>query len=303
MPQVQEEEREALSCLTRLTSLAFTAAGKGAVGLSLLPLARLQHLHIALAHTHEHFLVLHPRLDWAQLRRLTTLTSLHISHLAATTFFAAPEVTWSDEAPTEREADRLVAALPRMRSLHLRWVVPRDRPCRMEAGSPHGSGCLCFTCCRWASRHPPLDTALRRCVGIQARRALAGCRLPLPLPGCRLSYCQLLEEHATEGPPQELSIPSPDGDPRRFLRTIQRVPVRAPGRRRPDSHYAAWWQPALQARLAAAADAAPDAVGIPPEAAQRYLAAAGEVAGWSAIRAGSYRTFDVLVVYESAPSC
>ena len=121
LPQLQEEDRDALSALTGLTRLSFSAGGKGAVGPSLRALTRLQALHISLAHRHEHFIVLHPKVDWQALREsLPQLRWLSITHLAANTFFAAPEVTWSDEAPTAHEVDLLVAALPHIQRVQLR---------------------------------------------------------------------------------------------------------------------------------------------------------------------------------------
>ncbi|PSC76760.1 disease resistance protein isoform B [Micractinium conductrix] len=120
LPQLEEGEREALAALTRLTRLDFTAAGKSAVGPSLLPLApRLLELSVSLAHKHEHFIVAYPRVEWASLRALTSLRRLTVAHLAAYTFFAAPEVTWSDEASTAHEADLLVAALSEVRAVEL----------------------------------------------------------------------------------------------------------------------------------------------------------------------------------------
>jgi hypothetical protein len=115
-----------------------------------------------------------------------------------------------------------------------------------------------------------------------------------------LSYCRLAEEHATgEGEPQLLLIPDPDGRPRRFRRTIERVPVRQPGRRRADAWYSAWWQPALQAQLAQLAAVpggltAVDAI----EALERYREDELEMAGWVRIRPGAHRTFDVAVEYS-----
>lgn len=120
LPLLGEEEREALSRLTGLTRLAFTAGGRGAVGPSLRPLARLQHLTLRLWHVHEHFLVLHPRLDWAALAALASLRRLEVCHLAANTFFAAPEVTWLDEAPAAHQADVLVGTLPDIEQLVMR---------------------------------------------------------------------------------------------------------------------------------------------------------------------------------------
>lgn len=122
LPQLSEEEREGLSALTSLTRLAFTAAGKGAVGPSLLPLSRLQDLHVSLAHILEHFIVLHPRLEWGALRTLRDLRQLSVHHLAANAFFPAPEATWSDEAPVAHEAELLLAALPHIHRVELRCL-------------------------------------------------------------------------------------------------------------------------------------------------------------------------------------
>lgn len=120
LPLLGEEDRQALSSLTGLTRLAFTAAGRGAVGPSLRPLARLRDLTLRLWHVHEHFLVLHPRLDWAALASLAVLRRLEICHLAANTFFSAPEVTWLDEAPAAHQADLLLGALPEVEQLEMR---------------------------------------------------------------------------------------------------------------------------------------------------------------------------------------
>ena len=90
------------------------------MGPSLLPLARLAVLHVALAHTLEHFICLHPALDWASLRRLPSLRRLRVEHLAANALFSAPEVTWMDEAPAAHQADDLLAALPRIQEVALR---------------------------------------------------------------------------------------------------------------------------------------------------------------------------------------
>lgn len=132
LPQLGEAERCSLSLLTSLTRLAFAAAGRGAVGPSLRTLRQLAHLHISLAHVHEHFIVLHPRLEWAALRQLGSLQRLSITHLAAYSFFPAPEATWSQEAPVAAEAERLLGSLPLLEALQLRW-----------AGTPWGavSGC------------------------------------------------------------------------------------------------------------------------------------------------------------------
>lgn len=122
LPELGEPEREALAALTALTRLAFTAAGKGAVGPSLLALTRLQSLAISLAHEREHFIVLHPRVDWGALRTLRCLRQLSLCHLAAYAFFPAPEVTWSDEAPVAVEAEQLLAELPGIQTVQLRWA-------------------------------------------------------------------------------------------------------------------------------------------------------------------------------------
>ena len=125
----------------------------------------------------------------------------------------------------------------------------------------------------------------------------------LPLPNiqrsARLSYCRLAEEHVTGDEPEELLIAHPhSGRPRRFLRSIEPVPVRLPGRRRPDSWYTAWWVQAVQAQLTAkAAAAAGQGGGGGDDAAQRFLAERGEVGGFAAMRPGNHRTFDVLVRY------
>lgn len=102
--------------------------------------------------------------------------------------------------------------------------------------------------------------------------------------------------------PEELRIPHPrTGSPRRFMRTIEPVPVRLPGRRRPDRWYAAWWVQAVQSQLAARAAAAGEQEGGEEEdAAQRFLAERGEVGGYAAMRPGNHRTFDVLVRYTKA---
>jgi hypothetical protein len=120
LPAVGEADRDALAALTGLTRLAFMAAGSRAVGPSLAPLKRLRRLRIALAHTHEHFLVLHPLVDWDALARLTSLHSLAIDHLAANVLFSMPEVTWSSEVPAAQRADQLLGALPRLAELQLR---------------------------------------------------------------------------------------------------------------------------------------------------------------------------------------
>lgn len=121
LPKLDEAGRDALSLLTSLTRLRFVAAGKGAVGPSLTPLTRLQHLAVVLWHQHEHFIVLHPSIDWAVLRCCTSLRRLAVEHLAANTFFAAPELPWTQaETPVALEADLLVAALPDVHDLQLR---------------------------------------------------------------------------------------------------------------------------------------------------------------------------------------
>lgn len=121
LPQLGEAERCSLSLLTSLTRLEFGAAGRGAVGPSLRTLRHLAHLHITLAHVHEHFIVMHPLLDWAALRQLGSLRRLAITHLAAYSFFPAPEATWSQEAPLAAEVERLLAALPGLEAVQLRW--------------------------------------------------------------------------------------------------------------------------------------------------------------------------------------
>lgn len=120
LPQLQQEERDALGALTTLTRLSFGAAGKGAVGPSLLPLARLQVLHVSLSHTLERFIVLHPALHWASLRRMASLRRLSVDHLAANTLFPSPDVNWTDEAPAGLQADALLAALPQIEDVALR---------------------------------------------------------------------------------------------------------------------------------------------------------------------------------------
>ena len=124
--------------------------------------------------------------------------------------------------------------------------------------------------------------------------------LPLPTP-TRLSYCRLAEEHATVDKPDELLIPHPrTGSPRRFLRSIEPVPVRPPGRRRPDGWYTAWWVQAVQGQLAARVTAAAGqgSAGASDDAVQRFLAERGEVGGYAAMRPGNHRTCDVLVRYD-----
>ncbi|PRW32960.1 Ras family [Chlorella sorokiniana] len=233
MPLLGEEEREALSRLTGLTRLAFTASGRGAVGPSLRPLTRLRDLTLRLWHVHEHFLVLHPRLDWSSLATLVSLRRLEICHLAANTLFVAPEVTWLDEAPAAHQADLLVGALPAIEQLKM-----------------------------------------------------------------RLSYCRLAEEHVTGDEPEELLMAHPHtGSPHRFLRSVEPVPVRLPGRRRPDAWYTSWWVQAVQAQLATKAAAAEQGGGGAEDPAQRFLAERGEVGGYAAMRPGNHRTYDVLVQY------
>jgi len=243
LPQLSEEEREGLSALTSLTRLAFTAAGKGAVGPSLLPLARLQELHISLAHVLESFIVLHPRLEWGMLRMLRGLRRLSVRHLAAYAFFPAPEATWSDEAPVAHEAELLLAALPNIQRMELRcpgWL--RDSclvwswegmPARAAQGRPRQR-------CAWIKVVASSgQQAQWQCQAIHLTGAMYGLRgripqakvctphaslgmhppktySPLtpatpPLHHCRLSYCRLQEEQATpEGEPQQLIVPAPD---------------------------------------------------------------------------------------------
>ena len=125
LPPLEEDERSALSLLTSLTRLSFGARGKGAVGASLAPLARLQDLSIALCHRHEHFIVLHPAVDWASLRALPALARLRLQHLAAFTFLAAPEQVWSDEALISAQADALLAASASIQYVELRCAAGR----------------------------------------------------------------------------------------------------------------------------------------------------------------------------------
>ncbi len=79
LPALGQEARQALPLLTSLTSLSFGAVGSGAVGANLLPLAgTLRSLRVALYHKREHFLVLHPAVEWAALAQLRGLTSLQV---------------------------------------------------------------------------------------------------------------------------------------------------------------------------------------------------------------------------------
>lgn len=122
-------------------------------------------------------------------------------------------------------------------------------------------------------------------------------------PVASLSYCRLAEEHVTpEGQPLELAVPpaSGSGPARRYLRSVQRVPVRQPFRRRPDAWFEAWWQPAVVARLdEAAASGGPGGEHAASQL-QDLMAEQAEVGGWTAIRGGNHRTHDVAVRYWSA---
>ena len=60
-----------------------SSAAAGA-GVNLLPLAAsLRSLRIALHHRREHFLVLHPAVEWAALAQMGRLTSLEVLNWAA----------------------------------------------------------------------------------------------------------------------------------------------------------------------------------------------------------------------------
>jgi hypothetical protein len=103
----------------------------------------------------------------------------------------------------------------------------------------------------------------------------------------------------TDGQAQHVTLCAPGARLRSFARTVERVPARAPGQRRSDAWHEAWWQPALMAHAAAAAEA-PAGAAMDAEAARQYLAEAGEAGGWASIRPGNYRSFDTLVKYSVA---
>lgn len=121
LPALGQADRQALGHLASLTRLSFAACGQGAVGPSLLLLPlKLADLTVHFCHGQESFIVSHPAADWAALRQLASLRRLRLRHLAVNTFFAAPEVTWLDEAPPAHQADLLLAALPHIELLELR---------------------------------------------------------------------------------------------------------------------------------------------------------------------------------------
>ena len=79
LPALGQLARENLSLLTSLTSLSFGAAGSGAIGAGLLPLKdSLVDLRVSLHHERDHFLVLHPAVEWGCLAQLYRLTALQV---------------------------------------------------------------------------------------------------------------------------------------------------------------------------------------------------------------------------------
>ncbi|KAL4448890.1 hypothetical protein ABPG77_007607 [Micractinium sp. CCAP 211/92] len=261
LPQLGEAERCSLSLLTSLTRLAFAAAGRGAVGPSLRTLRQLAHLHISLAHVHEHFIVLHPRLEWAALRQLGSLQRLSITHLAAYSFFPAPEATWSQEAPVAAEAERLLGSLPLLEALQLRLsfcrlaedqATPEGEPEEVIIASDNATSpdapSLGSKTCRGTS---PADCArtYRRTIEL----------VPLRTPGHRRrdDWYSRWWQSSTQCRLEEAAAAAPGGS------------------------------------ADEAAQAAEAAVAL-----HRRLADGTEVAGWAAIRPGAYRTHDTLVTYS-----
>ncbi|KAL4422792.1 hypothetical protein ABPG75_008989 [Micractinium tetrahymenae] len=256
LPQLGEAERGSLSLLTSLTRLEFTAAGRGAVGPSLRPLRQLARLHVSLAHVHEHFIVLHPRLEWGALRQLRGLRRLAVDHLAAYSFFPAPEATWSDEAPVAAELDRLLGALPGLEEVQLRLSF-----CRLAEDqlTPEGE---------------PQEVLI---AGADASPSQGGNACAQSSPGCPARcYRRNIELVPLRQP----------GHHRRdaWYSLWWQPSVQA----RLEAAAAAARPPGCSADLAAQAAEAAAAL-------ERRLADVSEVAGWAAIRPGAHRTHDTLV--------
>lgn len=211
LPALGEAARQALPKLTTLTSLAFGAEGSGAVGGSLAALPRLQRLCIELHHRREHFLVLHPAVEWQALAQLQALTSLEVLNWAAGRHNAAPLLSaplyiWADQGAVEEHAGVLLAGLPMLSSLRVTAAY-----CRLE------------------KRQGPEAGAVGAQGGASDGAAGSG-----------------VHSHGDEDGSSRVVC---DGRERWWQLREQRIPVDRPGSRRGEEWYGAWWHRDVQHSL------------------------------------------------------
>ncbi|GAB4818815.1 hypothetical protein N2152v2_005861 [Parachlorella kessleri] len=267
LPALGQHARQDLSLLTSLTRLSFGAAGSGAIGASLLPLKdSLVSLRVSLHHVRDHFLVLHPAVEWGCLAQLHRLTSLQVLNWAAGRHNAAPLLSaplyvWADQTAAEQHAQVLLDGLPQLHSLRLTAAYCRlDRAVPQPGGSDERGGA-----------------------------ALAQASLPVGPGLSRLDGMDSGQGHST-GEVEGRAVVG-DGRGRWWVRQEQRIPVQTPGSRRGEEWYDAWWQDDVQ-------EALQDLYGPDDPALLRYRADAHDMAGWVAIRPGKPETFNVELGYE-----
>lgn len=260
LPALDQDARQALGLLAGLTALRFGAAGTGAVGANLLPLTSLRRLRVELHHKREHFLVLHPRVEWAALAKLQGVTALEVLSWAAGRHNAAPalnapEFIWADQSAAEQHAHVLLAGLPELRRLRITAAFCRlELPLGLGRAGPAGGS------------SGAAGAAAAGSAGAEEAHTLAA-QQQQQQPHARQELAAHWDEEDEHGRREVVA----DTQGRWWLRSDRRVPVERAGSRRGEGWYSAWWQPDVQAALTVRAAHALLAGGVCPVAAGRGL--------------------------------